>query len=422
MTEREAFIEAIAAQPADATAPLAFADWLQEHGEERRADFIRLNYELFARQGELGWPSPPPAEIQALQARLQEWLELHGSAWFEPFCRALGVEPPPPTRRRWLASRLWRRLTGKQRPAGYWFGDRLCGYARLDGWGDGPIRALWVWLGFVRQLELALGYPVRDLPAALRLEPVDSLSISLGEGRSGWRALNSPCLARIRNLGVRVPSAVGWGTARAFESICQGENWTGVRDFDLCGDVLQPVPHDYFELLASSPLASGLESLSIWTDHPDLRPLTTSPRLVNLRKFGVWTRLPNDAADLITDAVFRPNLEELRLSLTHIGDDGVARLASVAWPKLHSLDLGELSDAGVRSLLSLVPQLSHLGLASGTITDAGARALADAINSEKLEFLSLSCNPLSPQTVAALRARFGERFHFRTQAEDGAGP
>jgi uncharacterized protein (TIGR02996 family) len=42
MTEREALFRAVCENPDDDTARLVFADWLQEHGEEERAEFIRL--------------------------------------------------------------------------------------------------------------------------------------------------------------------------------------------------------------------------------------------------------------------------------------------------------------------------------------------------------------------------------------------
>ena len=42
MTERDAFLKAILADPDDDTPRLVYADWLTEHGEESRAEFIRL--------------------------------------------------------------------------------------------------------------------------------------------------------------------------------------------------------------------------------------------------------------------------------------------------------------------------------------------------------------------------------------------
>ena len=41
MSERAAFVSAILDNPADDTVRLVFADWLDEHGEPERAEFIR---------------------------------------------------------------------------------------------------------------------------------------------------------------------------------------------------------------------------------------------------------------------------------------------------------------------------------------------------------------------------------------------
>lgn len=52
MTERESFLRAICAEPDEDTPRLAFADWLDEHGEEARAAFIRVQVELAALEAE----------------------------------------------------------------------------------------------------------------------------------------------------------------------------------------------------------------------------------------------------------------------------------------------------------------------------------------------------------------------------------
>jgi len=46
MSERDRFVAAIIADPADDTVRLAFADWLDEHGEAERAEFIRVQCEI----------------------------------------------------------------------------------------------------------------------------------------------------------------------------------------------------------------------------------------------------------------------------------------------------------------------------------------------------------------------------------------
>lgn len=45
-TEEQGFLAAIRANPADDTARLVYADWLQENGQEARAEFIRVQVEL----------------------------------------------------------------------------------------------------------------------------------------------------------------------------------------------------------------------------------------------------------------------------------------------------------------------------------------------------------------------------------------
>src|SRR5215468_4094431 len=44
--EQRALWSAILANPLDDTPRLVYADWLQEHGEEERAEFIRVQIEL----------------------------------------------------------------------------------------------------------------------------------------------------------------------------------------------------------------------------------------------------------------------------------------------------------------------------------------------------------------------------------------
>jgi uncharacterized protein (TIGR02996 family) len=67
MSEREAFQRAICENPDDDTPRLVFADWLQEHGEEERAEFIRLQIQLARRTYQ-------PREAVQLKQREQQFL------------------------------------------------------------------------------------------------------------------------------------------------------------------------------------------------------------------------------------------------------------------------------------------------------------------------------------------------------------
>lgn len=416
MTEREAFIEAIATQPEEDTPRLAFADWLQEHGEEARAQFVRLSHELSASRSSLADYDNPPADVLALEQRIRALFERHRAEWLGPFCRALGTTVPR-CRERWSA-RLWRRVSGKAQPADP-FSHFKFGSIRFDNWDDGPVSGINLWRGFVNQLDISFRSPrpLGDLAAALRLEPVNALTARIVGHRDRWEGLNRPCLSRIKDLTVDVSGEHGQPAIDVLERVIHGPYWSGVRDLYLWRSIadFQPAPREYIERLAGSPLLPNLRGLSLMIEQPDLPPLTTNPRLAQLDRFVAWGchMLPS-AVGAIAHAAFSANLKELNLALNNLGDDGVGHLTPVALPELRRLELDAngIGDAGVRNLLPLVSRLACLSLSSGQITDTGAMELADALDAERLEWVCLSYNPLSPETVAALRERFGSRFAF----------
>jgi uncharacterized protein (TIGR02996 family) len=107
MSDHDALLAAIQAAPDDDAPRLIYADWLEEHGDAARAEFIRVQVELdpFERpDGDLDrWrravirknPSAPlpddfPTELQryaALVAREQELLKAHRFQWYGPMSR-----------------------------------------------------------------------------------------------------------------------------------------------------------------------------------------------------------------------------------------------------------------------------------------------------------------------------------------------
>ena len=82
--EQAGFIASIVAQPEGDTARLVYADWLDEHGQPERAEFIRVQCELTRRMEESARDAEP------LLAREAALLEQHGrewSRWACPDCR-----------------------------------------------------------------------------------------------------------------------------------------------------------------------------------------------------------------------------------------------------------------------------------------------------------------------------------------------
>jgi uncharacterized protein (TIGR02996 family) len=75
MSEREAFLHAICENPEDDAARLVFADWLQEHGEEERAEFIRVQIELAGAETFSSHVSAwTTRQNRLLRANQQRWL------------------------------------------------------------------------------------------------------------------------------------------------------------------------------------------------------------------------------------------------------------------------------------------------------------------------------------------------------------
>lgn len=84
MTERDALHAAVCANPDDDTPRLVFADWLQEHDEDERAEFIRVQIEA-ARL-------PAGKKRAAKEARAKELLDAHEKQWAKQIKRF--VEKP----------------------------------------------------------------------------------------------------------------------------------------------------------------------------------------------------------------------------------------------------------------------------------------------------------------------------------------
>jgi uncharacterized protein (TIGR02996 family) len=85
MNDRDALLRAICTDPDDDTPRLVFADWLQEHGDEDRAEFVRAQ----VRHAALLRNAAPDANNLAGRAR-GHW-ERHKREWLAELPRVAGV-------------------------------------------------------------------------------------------------------------------------------------------------------------------------------------------------------------------------------------------------------------------------------------------------------------------------------------------
>src|SRR5579859_4433991 len=76
MKEPDALLRSVIDQPAEDAPRLVYADWLDEHGQSGRAEFIRTQIAL-AR-------GPDPAKLADLRRRERELLVAHEAEWTAP--------------------------------------------------------------------------------------------------------------------------------------------------------------------------------------------------------------------------------------------------------------------------------------------------------------------------------------------------
>jgi uncharacterized protein (TIGR02996 family) len=84
MTPDDAFLQAILEDPDDDTPRLVYADWLDEHGQPERADFIRVQCELAWLKGVERPDSKTQARMAALATREAFLFRSHRDSWSQP--------------------------------------------------------------------------------------------------------------------------------------------------------------------------------------------------------------------------------------------------------------------------------------------------------------------------------------------------
>ncbi|MBY0232133.1 MAG: TIGR02996 domain-containing protein [Gemmataceae bacterium] len=373
MNDERSFLAAMAVSPDDDLLRLAFADWLEERGEDARAEFIRC---------QVGPARDERRAEELLQAHREEWerpfraagawVSFHrGLPWFLQIEAArlpvaadvLGLAPEWNlylTHQPEMYPRAFARLA--QAP----HADRIRGLTLLDGVTPDELEALLVPRVARRVRGLRFGYErMADLLTAtlrvpdLRLETLGFIGDrNEGLGDGGCRVIaGAERFASLRGLAL-VVNGIGDGGAAA---LAESAHLLRLADLDL--------RHNYIT-------DDGLAALAESSRLPGLRFLD-----VSLNEFG--------AAGILTLAR-SPCLARLsRLSLrgNPIGDEGAIALAeSAASAHLRGLEVGEC----------------EIGM-------AGFFRLLDSPHLAGVPRFSMSGNELSPEEQAELKQRFGDR-------------
>lgn len=375
MTDADAFLANIIADP-DADAPrLVYADWLDDRGEADRAEFIRVQCAL-AKVDENN------RDIHPLASRERELLEKHQQEWLRPL-----REIAYPEGRGWFGR--WRTKMVFAAVFRRGFPETVvlpCGRFLRRGedlFRAAPIQE--VHLDCVDPeappdwFEQLTRFPPLARVTTLRLRRV---TLNAGDVR---RLAHAEQLERLRELHIEALALKGDDVA----AVADSPLLPPLRRLKLDGSGRADVGVAELAALVDSPACKGLAALGlcggIIASAEHLQRVVASPQLERLTDLDVSENLIGGHLAGVLPRL-RPTLRRFVLRATALADLDATALSR--WPR-------------ARSLLAL--DLRH-----NAISDTGALALADSPFLLAPTRLRLHGNPISDQVKRALRIRFGD--------------
>jgi uncharacterized protein (TIGR02996 family) len=314
------FLRAILANPADDARRLVFADWLEEHDDHDRAEFIRVQCRLAGGDAE-------PVELPQLRERERQLLVANELRWTAPLHGLV--------RRARFVRGFPERIT-LTAEAFVTHGEALFDLAPVS---------------HVIITEVGDHLPrLADVP---QLGQVRTLEFRTLAGQDVGTLVRSPHLGQLTALILRY----GGVDDAAAAVLADTPTLTRLTVLDLYGCSLGPAG---IGAIASSPRLKGLTDLVL----------------------GDWQDIGYAGAEALDGPhVQLSGLTRLHLSFADIGDAGAEALAAApALAGLRTLDLGynEIGTDGAWALVDAphLQSLTHLGLHGNPISRATRRTLA----------------------------------------------
>jgi uncharacterized protein (TIGR02996 family) len=360
VTRQEDLLQAILDDPADDAVRLVFADWLEDHSQNERAEFIRLQIELAGL-------SKGDKRRERMERRERALLRKHARAWFAP-------------------------------PRGWTVGEQ---FQVRRGFPE----ALHVLEEVIDKPELVAHWPITYLRAGELTDP--ELMRRLGE---------SPFLARLRELDLYYVPII---RLEGLRTLLQSPHAANLVRLNLGSTFVGDAGARF---LARHPCLPNLQSLDlghIGITSTGLRALIRSKHRRSIRSLclaGHWIVADDACAFLESDNW--AGLSDFNLWATSLGDDGVRRLAACpGLARLTALNLNNnnITDAGARALAGspYARNLRTLSLGINRITSKSAEVLLGSPYLQGLTRLQLAGNNRIPwQTRRRLQEHFGDRVSF----------
>jgi uncharacterized protein (TIGR02996 family) len=361
LTHDEAFLEDICADSADDATRLIYADWLDDHDDPARAEFIRVQVERRRLPAD-------DARQAALVTRELALLQEHEAGWRADLPALDGVN--------------WEDFSG------------------------GFVEA-----AFVNSVDVFL----RQSAALFAAAPIRRLQIGRIDAADALILSECADLSRLTELNVGNNPTLG---PVGVNTLTYSPHLANLRALLLHNNDLG---NETMGDLAESPFMRNLEELYLAGnnfDDGDVTFLLAESDWSNLAELDLRDNRIGDAgAEAIGSSSCLPALSTLYLVNNRIGPAGAAALAwAEGLPRLARLYLNYNplgNDGAVAFALSGRREaLRDLDLRQADIGDAGGQALADSGPLDGLEMLWVRGNHFRRGTVTALRQRYGDRLRI----------
>jgi uncharacterized protein (TIGR02996 family) len=404
MTDRQALLAAIIAEPDEDMPRLAYADWLDEQGDTYFSDsaaLIRLQI-AYARAERYSseWLELAGRHAPLFEKRKQIWeptwnSRLGYAAYRRGFLEAEQFKPTSKT----FATNFDRLFATEPLRALHFLDLGNAGGAALETIVFHPA------LARIETLDLANNNPDAALPLLAAVAPrmprlralgLRRLGLTAGSAADELASVSIPGLAAL-DLGYNVLFDADDNDRRP-ESLFHSPTLAGVRWLDVQGTAMNPAA---VHALAHSPVVRGLRYLDVGCP---------ASYVSNHPTFGAA------GAVALADGPSVRGVEFLHLSGQRIGDHGVAALARsplLASVRELNLSYNDIGDEGAIALAECrhAAGLRKLDLEGNPIGPAGAEALIASPHLAGLRILNLTQHPpgLPPEVMDRLRERFPDK-------------
>lgn len=402
MSDHDALLAAIIANPDDDMPRLVYADWLDENmpdkipspaaGPSARAEYIRVQ----CRLAQYPFDEPDYPELLEREQDLARWLQMHA---------AKKTEQPA----------LRNKLT--------WFGGFDSGESRMYSRG---FPDEFEYCDYDDEPTVNVENIVTALPITIARTTLRTLKMEKAYGEEIAGVVCSPAVSGLRGLSL---SDLDDDNGEAIRAIATSPHLHQLKRLDLDFDISD----DELKELAKSVHLEALESLAL--DYPSpagLVSLTKARWFCNLRSLRIWSdsrdafkviaaypEMPN-LVELIfrgstvpTVAAMRkfvasdsfPQLKRLELMSPRLTPEHIAVLARGSWTLRHlTLNRVGVYKSGAESLAkaAFAESLRVLELPECEITAGGIQALASSRKLSELQHLDLAANPIGIGGLTAL--------------------